>query len=143
VTPLTITVLGTPVAKARPRMTRSGIAFTPAKTRSYETYARLVAQEEMKAARIGMMEGPLRMTMRVDLPIPSSWSKRKQQQALTGEIRPCVKPDIDNFVKAALDALNGVVFADDKQVVRVEAEKRYALQPKLVVTVAAVEVVRT
>src|SRR5690606_194541 len=97
----------------------------------------------MKAARIGMMEGPLRMTMRVDLPIPSSWSKRKQQQALIGELRPCVKPDIDNFVKAALDALNGVVFADDKQVVRVEAEKRYALQPKLVVTVAAVEVVRT
>lgn len=138
-TPLTITVLGTPVAKARPRMTRGGIAFTPAKTRSYETYARLVAQEEMKAARIGMMEGPLRMTMRVDLPIPSSWSKRKQQQALTGEIRPCVKPDIDNFVKAALDALNGVVFADDKQVVRLEASKRYSLQPKLVVTVAREE----
>jgi|SRR5690625_628512 len=138
-TPLTITVLGTPVAKARPRMTRSGIAFTPAKTRSYETYARLVAQQEMKAAGIGLMEGALRMTMRVDLPIPPSWSKRKQQQALTGEVSPCVKPDIDNFIKAALDSLSGVVFADDKQVVRVEASKRYSLQPKLVVTVAREE----
>jgi len=139
VTPLTITVLGTPVAKARPRMTRSGIAFTPAKTRSYETYVRLVAQEEMKAARIGMMEGPLRMTMRVDLPIPSSWSKRKQQQAITGEIRPCTRPDIDNFIKAAMDACNGIVFSDDSQVVRLEASKRYALQPKLVLTVAPEE----
>lgn len=38
-----------------------------------------------------------------------------------------------------LDSLSGVVFADDKQVVRLEASKRYSLQPKLVVTVAPEE----
>ena len=38
---------------------------------------------------------------------------------------PLVKPDIDNVVKLVMDALNGVAYDDDKQVVRQYAEKRY------------------
>ena len=37
------------------------------------------------------------------------------------------KPDCDKLVRAILDALTGVVFADDSQVVSVTAVKRYVL----------------
>lgn len=32
--------------------------------------------------------------------------------------------DIDNYIKAVLDALNGVLYVDDRQVTRITAEKR-------------------
>lgn len=39
---------------------------------------------------------------------------------------PTTKPDIDKLIRAALDALTGVVFADDSQVSQVTASKTYA-----------------
>lgn len=132
--PITFHVLGAPVGKGRARITRNG-AFTPAKTRKYEAHVRMAAQQAMNLRGALPLEGPLRMILRADLPIPTSWSKKKRQAAVIGEISPCTRPDVDNYIKAALDACNGIVFADDSQVVRVEAEKAYSLQPKLVVTV--------
>lgn len=40
--------------------------------------------------------------------------------------RPAKKPDVDKWVRHLLDALTGVVYADDGQVVTLLAEKRYA-----------------
>ena len=48
---------------------------------------------------------------------------------------PKVKPDLDNVVKAVLDALNGVVYRDDAQVVNLVATKRYATEPRVEVYV--------
>lgn len=39
---------------------------------------------------------------------------------------PTVKPDLDNFLKAVKDALKGVAWGDDGQVVTVSARKEYA-----------------
>jgi crossover junction endodeoxyribonuclease RusA len=35
------------------------------------------------------------------------------------------RPDVDKLARCALDALTGVVFADDAQIARLEVEKRY------------------
>ena len=43
---------------------------------------------------------------------------------LNGDIMPG-KPDLDNVVKAVLDALNGTVFTDDSQVVSLVAGKHW------------------
>lgn len=40
--------------------------------------------------------------------------------------RPTTKPDLDKLIRASLDALTGVVFADDSQVVSIETSKIYA-----------------
>lgn len=52
------------------------------------------------------------------------------KQGLTLEVRPYLEPavgglqgDLDNYVKAATDALNGVAYLDDKQVVKITAVK--------------------
>ena len=48
---------------------------------------------------------------------------------LEGAIKPTKKPDIDNMQKAVLDALNGLAWDDDSQIVKVTAEKEYAVNP--------------
>jgi Holliday junction resolvase RusA-like endonuclease len=45
------------------------------------------------------------------------------------------RPDADNYVKAALDAINAIVVADDSLVVEIDAVKRYATVPQLVITI--------
>ena len=53
---------------------------------------------------------------------------------LLGIKRPTKKPDIDNAIKAIADALNGVAYYDDSQIVYIEATKHYAEKPQTVVT---------
>src|SRR5262249_43732765 len=58
-----------------------------------------------------------RAEITVDLPVPASWSGRRRDAALRGEVRPTSRPDTDNYIKAALDAINAIVVADDSLVV--------------------------
>lgn len=44
----------------------------------------------------------------------------KKTAMLSGELLPTKKPDIDNIVKAVLDALNEVAYRDDTQVVELQ-----------------------
>ena len=45
---------------------------------------------------------------------------------INGDILPTKKPDADNILKIIADALNGIAYADDKQVVTAEVQKLYA-----------------
>lgn len=135
-TGVSFTVPGVPIGKGRARVaTIAGRArmYTPAKTVDYEA---LVAKE----AKIAMLMdslflGPVDVILEINLPIPVSWSQKKQRAALLGEIRPTGKPDADNTIKAIFDGMNKVVWKDDAQVVYVAASKRYSLQPRVVVLV--------
>jgi Holliday junction resolvase RusA-like endonuclease len=129
---ITIVIGGMAVAKGRPRVSRWGFCYTPAKTRQYEAHGRLAAQEAMvDRAPITV---PVKAEITVDLPVPQSWSAKRQAAALAGYIRPTSRPDVDNYVKAALDAINGIVVADDCLVVELAARKRYARVPQLTIT---------
>ena len=59
--------------------------------------------------------GPVKMACKFVMPIPQSWSKKKQEAALAGEIVPTSKPDYDNVLKLVSDALNKLAYEDDKQ----------------------------
>lgn len=108
-------VTGPPKGKGRPRFTRAtGHAYTPEATRNYEAVLRLVAQRAMEG-RIPFA-GPVRLEVTATFDVPASWSKRKRVAALGGLLLPTVKPDHDNIAKLT-DALNGVVWLDDKQIV--------------------------
>jgi len=51
-------------------------------------------------------------------------------------VKDCLKkPDADNVAKSVLDAMNGVVYADDSQVVDLVVQKTNAMSPSLSVLV--------
>ena len=58
--------------------------------------------------------------------IPQSKSKKQKEKMLAGEIKPAVKPDVDNVAKSILDALNGIIYLDDKQIIKLDIKKIYA-----------------
>ena len=88
-------VSGSPVAKARARVTARG-TFTPEKTRAWETRVRWVARVE--AVRRGWLADGTPCAGEIELRGLSARS------------------DIDNAAKAILDALNGVAWDDDRRV---------------------------
>lgn len=91
-------------------------------------------------ARIAMrskpiIQGPVQVTIVAWMPIPTSWSGVKRLRAQNGEIRPTTKPDYDNFAKIVGDALNGVVWWDDSQIVDGQCVKMYSHNPRMTVEV--------
>lgn len=69
------------------------------------------------------------------LKIPKSMPKKNVEKALRGEIRPMRKPDLDNVMKAVLDAMNQVVYRDDKDVTRATICRYYGAKERLSVRV--------
>ena len=133
---ITFHVPGQPVGKGRPRIGRvAGQArmFTPAKTASYESMVGLAAHQAMGGAPLIL--GPARAVLRLTLAIPASWSRKKQEQARMGAVLPLTKPDADNVVKAIFDAINGVVWRDDSQVVELTLTKVYGSTPGVYVRI--------
>ena len=121
------TVPGEPVAKGRPRFnTRTGRAYTPEKTLDYENKIRRIYKKEVNH----YFEGYVRLTVKAYYKIAKSDSKKKKEQKLKGELRPSVKPDLDNRIKC-IDARNGVAFKDDSYIVEVYAEKYYSDEPRV------------
>lgn len=126
---------GQPQGKGRPRFTKTGHAFTPQATRDYE---KLIA-EEYKAAKGETLDGYIRVNIKAYYKIPKATTKEKRGMIERGLLKPAVKPDIDNVVKAILDGLNGVAYHDDNQVVYVDGEKFYADEPCVIVEVSHYE----
>jgi Holliday junction resolvase RusA-like endonuclease len=83
------------------------------------------------------LEGPVEVTMNVCFPVPESWSKKKKERAIHGIIFPTVKPDNDNLLKV-IDALNEIVFRDDKQVVISHVYKTYSERPRMTIEVSQI-----
>ena len=67
--------------------------------------------------------------------VPSSMSRKKAEMAYRGEIVPMRKPDLDNVMKSVLDALNSVVWKDDKDVTKATICRYYSDRPRLSVRV--------
>ena len=70
--------------------------------------------------------------------IPKSFSKVKRNNALSGAIRPTIKPDCDNISKNILDALNGIAYPDDKQISTLIINKFYSETPYVRVSISTI-----
>ena len=110
--------------KGRPRLTRNGVAFTDAKTRSYENLVKLLAMQAMENTGAQMTDKPVKATINAYFEIPKSYTKKKVQAIFNGEIKPG-KPDIDNVIKSLLDGCNKIIFKDDVQIYSITATKSY------------------
>ena len=127
---ITFIIPGQPVAKGRPKFARRGpavVAYTPAKTASYENLVKIAATAAMAGA--APSAAPIEITIALALQIPASWSNKRRALAAAGAIRATKKPDADNVLKGIKDGCNGIVWRDDAQVVSITLQKGYSEIP--------------
>jgi Holliday junction resolvase RusA-like endonuclease len=128
---ITIRLPGVPRGKQRPRLGKFGV-YTPEQTVKYETSLAWVAKQAMNGRE--PLEGPLDVLIVSAFPVPASYSKRRALDCITGAEHPTKKPDADNLIKM-LDALNGIVWRDDCQIINASIRKVYTKEPMLTIQV--------
>lgn len=137
--PIIITLQGPPRGKGagRAAVTGNGQAhvYTDSKTRKYESQLRFAAQQQMGDAKPTAQ--PIAVAIEARIPVPSSWSQKKRAAALAGRVLPTTRPDVENYSKA-MDALNGIVWVDDKQIVDEHIAKIYSERPGLTIRIMTV-----
>lgn len=109
-------VFGKVRGKGRPRFTRGGRPYTPKATRDYEEAIR-DAFENAPGRPPEPFSGPIVVSIMTYRQLPKSTPKSVIREPDTH------KPDADNVAKVVLDALNGVAWEDDAQVVSLTVSK--------------------
>lgn len=79
-------------------------------------------------------EGPLQIDLTFIVPMPKS-SGIKTKQMLNGVILPIKRPDIDNLSYLVVNAMKGIIYDDDSQIVDLNLHKRYGEIPKTIVRI--------
>ena len=137
------TVPGKPQGKARARTyynaaTKKHCSTTPENTVLYENF---IKDRYLQMAKGAFLEREKPVTLRIIaryLP-PKSVSKKRKFDMLEGRELPLKKPDMDNIVKVVADALNGVAYHDDTQIVSLSMEKFYSGSPRVEVSISNLE----
>lgn len=114
-------ILGEPIAKGRPKLSSFGghaRAYTPKKTRDAETNMRAQIVQQLPPDFV-----PMNQAISITIAVCRSRPKSKPKRIT----RPITKPDLDNYIKTILDAMNTVVFEDDSQIVSIVATKEYGV----------------
>jgi Holliday junction resolvase RusA-like endonuclease len=113
-----------PVPASRPRVARWSTYYPKKYTQFKKDMEALTSELNMTPS-----ENLVCVVLEFMIEIPKSWSKKKRKEVNnTYCSNNC---DIDNYIKATLDSLNGVFFIDDKQVVEVFAKKMYSKDPHI------------
>ena len=113
-----------PKPKQRPRF--AGHAYTPAETQKYEER---IAYEVYRQGAT-KMQGPIFISI-------GFFYKRPKR--MKNPERHTKRPDLDNLIKGVLDALNGVLWDDDAQIASLDADKWYAEEDAILISVSGDE----
>ena len=130
------TVPGEPQGKARPRVTKYG-TYTPQKTKDYQKQvAQAFLTTVSDAEKQRLWDIPIALNIVARFGIPKSTAKTMRKAIYDKQVLPTKMPDADNIAKIIMDGLNGVAYADDKQVCELIVKKEYVvegMQPHVVV----------
>lgn len=118
-----------PVPQKQTRFGR-GHAYDPSK-KDKETIQWHIKYEH----KAELLKCPIKMELLFYLPIPKSASKIRLRQMVNQVILPISKPDVDNLAYLVTNALKGIVYADDAQIVDLILHKRYSEFPATVIKV--------
>ena len=127
-------VPGDPKGIGRHCTTKSGHTYTPEQTTNYENLVKVMYYQHCRNFKFDN-DAQLDVRIVAYFPIPKSKSKKMQEAMRTHKVRPIVKCDWDNIGKIICDALNGIAYHDDKQVVDAQVRKFYSDQPRVIVTI--------
>jgi len=132
------TVPGNPVPQPRPRFSSRGgfaRAYTPAKhpVNAYRQAVELMARSALSTFGLAPWAGDVAIQIDAVFGRPPS-HKRLGDKAPR---RP-VKSDWDNVAKAVCDALNGIAYVDDDQIIDAHVTRRYARDGEAAHTVVTI-----
>ena len=129
-------IKGKAKAKQSVKFTKGGIKYTPKDIVEYANLVKMSFINSFPAWNPSeLIDKPLSVIINIYKQVPTSFSNKKRDRALAGEIRPTVKPDCDNIAKNINDALNGIAYSDDKQIVSLTINKFYALDERVEVNI--------
>ena len=118
-----INIPGKIVGKQRPKFSRQGNfvkTYTPEKTVNYENWVKMCWMQSEQEK----LSGNIIAVIVARFLIPQSYSNKKRKEL--NEKHCPKKPDCDNIAKSILDALNGIAYDDDAQIVDLSVSKVYS-----------------
>ena len=101
--------------QGRPRFTKGGIAYEAREDKAFKSDLQAAYLEQVGRDSFG--KEPVSVHISIRRPLPKSRPKKVYTE------HDVYKPDADNIAKAVLDALNGLAFDDDRQVVSLSVIK--------------------
>ena len=134
---ISFTVYGEPIPWKRPRFNgKSKHVYEDSKVREYK--AKVIEAFEESGGKVYEKDVPLRMSVRFYLGVPKSASKKKIREMIS-KLFPTKRPDNDNLYKGIADALNGIAYYDDSQIVITHIYKRWTEYPRVEITIEEVK----
>lgn len=124
-----------PVSQLRPRISGNRM-YDPKKVRDYKKY---VAWETKRQWQKEPLQGAVKVKIDIYRDIQKTESKKNKKLKDEGVIRPTVKSDLDNYLKAVLDAMNKIAYVDDSQIVEINARKFYSKNPRIEIKLTEME----
>lgn len=79
--------------------------------------------------------GPIHLELTFLLPIPTTATKIMKKGMSNGIVHHLKRPDIDNLSYLIVNALKGIIYEDDCQIVDLNLHKRYGEEAKTIVKV--------
>lgn len=135
-----LTVYGEPQAQERVKVyntfgNKHGV--DPKNSRVAKQIIRAEAQKRMKELDLKMFHPkmPVSVIITIYRSMPKRLAQWEHSAGEFGLLPPLTKPDVDNYEKLVLDAMSGVVFADDGQVFFVQTKKQYSDIPRTEISV--------
>ena len=124
-------VPGIPVPQGRPRFVKMGNLVKVYDPQKSVNYKKLIKEAAEKYKPLNLIEEPVDLILFFSLPIPKAFNKAKRKLALDYDIFPLGKPDVDNLAKGVIDALTGIIWKDDSQIIYLGVGKGYGEEPSV------------
>jgi Holliday junction resolvase RusA-like endonuclease len=134
---ISFTVIGTPQPQGSSRAfvpkgwTRAIITSANSKLKPWRQEIAGTAQVAMNESKIGLLEN-------VPLAIEAAFFFDKPKSAKKSLLHKITKPDADKLLRGLLDALTGIVFKDDAQIVQCIVRKGFGVPSRVEVSVMGV-----
>lgn len=136
-----------PKPQSRPRFRRNGGTYELADMKVYKAKIKnaVMKQAERSKITIYSTEKNKKSSLLADIaffiypPKRIKDVKKNANMLKTEVIRHNTKPDIDNLVKAVLDACNKTLFKDDGMISDLNSKKRYSLNPRIELEIKEIE----
>lgn len=125
-----------PQQQERPRATGRGKfirMYDPPKTAKFKCELKRLARIEMQGK--DKFDSAISVKIKFFRRVQKSISNTERSRRLSGAHRPIVKPDLDNYIKSTLDALNDVIWTDDAIIVELNTSKWYSDNPRIEIEV--------